>query len=105
MKNILKKISFLGFLFFPAIFLYPQKKILYGIVKDINSDERVPFASVSFKNTKAGQLTDSSGSFAFYFNEWPSDTVLVTCVGYQPFILMLDQNKDSLSIVIPKSEN
>ncbi|MDP9229050.1 MAG: DUF5686 and carboxypeptidase regulatory-like domain-containing protein, partial [Bacteroidota bacterium] len=61
----------------------------------------MPFASVLFKNTKAGQLTDSSGSFAFYFNEWPSDTLLITCVGYQPFILTINHHKDSLSIVIP----
>jgi uncharacterized protein DUF5686/carboxypeptidase-like protein len=101
MKNTLKKISFLCVLFFPAILTYPQKKILSGIVKDINSDERIPFASVSFKNTKSGQLTDSSGSFAFYLNEWPSDTLLITCVGYQPFILTIDNLKDSLSIVIP----
>ena len=63
-----------------------QTRILSGIVKDSHSEERIPFASVSFKNSTIGKLTDSAGTFSFYLNNWPSDTLEITCVGYQPFI-------------------
>jgi hypothetical protein len=38
-----------------------QQKIITGIIKDLHSEEAIPFASVAFKNTKSGGLTDSSG--------------------------------------------
>lgn len=78
-----------------------QKKIISGTVKDSHSDERVPFASVSFKNSTVGKLTDSAGSFSFYLNNWPSDTLQITSVGYQPFIFVIDRNKDSILVNIP----
>ena len=65
--------------------LLAQRKLLSGIVKDSHSDERIPFASLSFRNSTIGKLSDSSGSFSFYLNEWPSDTLEITCVGYQPY--------------------
>jgi hypothetical protein len=76
--------------------LTAQKKILSGVVKDAHSDERIPFASVSFRTATVGKLTDSSGSFSFYLNEWPSDTLEITCVGYQPFYYVINRSKDSI---------
>ncbi|MBS1920268.1 MAG: carboxypeptidase-like regulatory domain-containing protein [Bacteroidetes bacterium] len=73
-----------------------QTKIISGIVKDSHSEEPVPFASVLFKNTTTGKLTDSSGSFVFHLDKLPSDTLLITCVGYQPFLYIIDKTKDSL---------
>ena len=55
-------------------------------------------ASVSFKNTTIGKLTDSSGTFTFYLNEWPSDTLEITCVGYQPYRYIIDRKKDSIIV-------
>ncbi len=75
-----------------------QTKIIRGIAQDSHSEERVPFASVSFKNTTIGKLTDSSGAFTFYLNEWPSDTLEITCVGYQPYRYIIDRKKDSLIV-------
>jgi hypothetical protein len=58
--------------------------IVRGVVKDIHSDERIPFASIQFKKSGIGKLTDSVGTFAFSLNEWPKDDTLeVTYVGYQ----------------------
>jgi hypothetical protein len=67
-----------------------QNKILRGYIKDALSDERVPFASISFIGSGAGKLSDSAGRFAFAFDEWPSDTLLVTYVGYQDYKLAID---------------
>ena len=81
--------------------LLAQRKLLSGIVKDSHSDERIPFASLSFRNSTIGKLSDSSGSFSFYLNEWPSDTLEITCVGYQPYFLVINKNKDSILANIP----
>lgn len=78
-----------------------QTKIISGIVKDSHSDERIPFASVSFKNSTVGKLTDSAGYFVFYLNSWPSDTLEITCVGYQPFRFGIIGRKDSILLQIP----
>jgi hypothetical protein len=97
------------FLFFPLFFFLSvfsvlpasaQKKMISGIVKDEHSEEGIPFASVQFKNTTAGRLTDSSGSFSFYLDQWPSDTLQITCVGYQPYLLVINKHKDSVLITI-----
>ncbi len=77
-----------------------QGKILRGTVQDASSEEGIPFASVQFRNTTVGKLTDSSGSFSFNLSAWPSDTLEVTCVGYQPFYLVLGKDRDSLSLAI-----
>ena len=77
-----------------------QKRILAGTVKDSHSEERVPFASVSFRNTTVGKLTDSSGSFTFIMDRWPSDTLEITCVGYQPYAYIIPRNKDSITVTI-----
>ena len=100
--NIIRNFIFIlaGILFFAPL-TFSQKKVITGIVKDYNSEERVPFASVYFQNTTTGKLTDSSGSFSFYLDEWPSDTLLITCVGFQPFKLYLPKDRDSFLLEIP----
>jgi hypothetical protein len=77
-----------------------QQKIISGIVTDSHSEERIPFASVSFRHTTVGKLTDSSGSFIFYLANWPSDSLEITCVGYQPFKLRINKLKDSIQLTI-----
>ena len=86
---------------FFATLSFSQKKTITGIVRDYHSDERVPFASVNFQKTTIGKLTDSSGTFTFYLNEWPSDTLEITCVGFQPFKLYIPPTKDSILVEIP----
>src|SRR5574338_76073 len=90
------KILFSALSFFIVSAACGQTKIISGVVKDSHSEEPVPFASVLFKNTKVGKLTDSAGGFSFYLDKLPSDTLLITCVGYQPFLYIIDKTKDSL---------
>lgn len=77
-----------------------QTKIITGLVRDASSEEGIPFASVKFGSFPVGKLTDSSGSFRFYLNNWPSDTLLITCVGYQPYRFILDRKKDSFHLLV-----
>ncbi|HYC41255.1 MAG TPA: DUF5686 family protein [Chitinophagaceae bacterium] len=76
--------------------LEAQEKILRGIILDAHSEEPVPFASISFRSSTVGKLSDSAGAFLFRLSRWPSDTLEVTCVGYQPYRLLLDRRRDSL---------
>jgi Family of unknown function (DUF5686)/CarboxypepD_reg-like domain len=75
-----------------------QRKMISGTIKDSHSDEPIPFASVIFPGTTIGQLTDSSGAFFLSLDKWPGDTLLITCVGYQPLALIIDQAKDSMLV-------
>jgi len=88
---------FVLLLFLPSIFALSQRKILAGVVKDAHSDEPVPFASLHFVNSTIGKLSDSSGKFEFYLSQWPSDTLEITCVGYQPYKLFIPSDKDSIT--------
>lgn len=69
-----------------------QSKVLKGTIKDAHSDEKIPFASLQFRNSASGRLSDSAGNFTFRFNEWPKDTLVVTYVGYADFLLPLDSS-------------
>lgn len=89
----------LAIFLFSSVSIFAQTKIIHGIAQDSHSEERIPFASVSFKNSTIGKLTDSSGAFTFYLNEWPSDTLEITCVGYQPYRFAIDKKKDSINFI------
>ena len=67
-----------------------QVKVLKGIIKDIHSDERIPFASVHFLKAGSGKLADSSGAFLFRFDKWQQDTLEITYVGYQDYKFVID---------------
>jgi len=76
-----------------------QNYIIRGVVKDIHSDERVPFASIQFKKSGIGKLTDSVGNFAFGLNEWPlNDTLEITYVGYQDNLFPIDSSVISRAV-------
>jgi Family of unknown function (DUF5686)/CarboxypepD_reg-like domain len=81
------------FVFFGAVLLFlsatAQNKIIKGYIKDALSDERVPFASINFMKSGVGRLSDSAGNFIFHLDEWPTDTLLVTYVGYKDYKLFI----------------
>lgn len=76
--------------FLPLSAVQAQGKIIKGYIKDALSDERVPFASISFVHSGNGKLSDSAGNFIFHFDEWPQDTLVVTYVGYKDYKLFID---------------
>src|SRR6185369_13401699 len=88
------------FLFLPGMYALSQRKILAGILKDAHSDEPVLFASMQFINSTIGKLSDSSGKFIFNLAKWPSDTLEITCVGYQTYKLFIPGNLDSITVEI-----
>src|SRR6186713_983431 len=100
MMKIRSLYIFLIFLFLPGMFALSQQKVFAGVVKDAHSEEPIPFASLQFINSTVGKLSDSSGTFEFKLAQWPSDTLEITCVGYQPYKLFIPANRDSITIEI-----
>ena len=79
---------------------YAQTKILSGFIKDDHADEAIPFASIGFKGSTIGRLSDSSGKFMFRFSQWPSDTLLVTYAGFDEMRIPLDTTKSVIELII-----
>lgn len=76
-----------------------QTKVINGFVKDGHSDEPLPFASVTFKNTSIGKATDSSGTFQFEFSSWPSDTLEISSISYETYYFKIPQHSDTINLV------
>lgn len=83
-----------------AQYVSAQQKSISGIIKDIHSEEAIPFASIQFVNTSIGNLSDSAGTFKFILTDWPSDTLLITCVGYQSYQFVIDKSKEAISVIL-----
>ena len=80
-----------------------QVKVLKGIIKDIHSDERIPFASVHFLKAGNGRLADSAGAFLFRFDKWQEDTLEITYVGYQDYKFLINPAQitgDTLNLIV-----
>ena len=81
--------------------LVQAQKTVHGTILDTHSAEAVPFVSIQFKGSNIGASSDSAGRFSFSLSQWPSDTLVFTCVGYQPFYLMLSGDSAHVKVTIP----
>ena len=105
LKKCRPYLSFL-FLLFVTTGAQAQAKVLSGVILDVQSGERVPFASMRLDKSGYGKLSDSAGGFTFHFIQWPRDTLEISYVGYQTFSLILNDSltrqaiHDSLFIII-----
>lgn len=105
MVSYLKSGSLLLIILLCSIILPAQNKKLSGVIKDKQSDEPIPFASVVFKLSKKGVLTDSAGRFSVDFEGVKnSDSITVQSVGYKTLILPVSSFKDSNESTIFKIE-
>jgi len=77
-----------------------QRKIINGVVKDNQSDEPIPFASVVIRSTQAGTLTDSAGRFHFVYTSHHRDTLQISSVGYKEVTYVIPANTDSAFVSV-----
>ncbi len=99
--NMLTVLKVIGtYLLLLVVNMAVAQKTLEGLVTNGQNDEPVAFASVTFKNTGKGRYTDAAGRFVLVLADWPGDTVIVTCVGYQPYTTVINKNADSLFLKI-----
>ena len=92
--------SIIIFLFLFSYGASAQVKKLSGYIQDSHSEERIAFASLEFKNTTVGALSDSAGNFSFTLSRWPSDTLLVTFVGFEDYALPIDTTLEEIQVII-----
>lgn len=81
----------------PMLSLAQQFKIS-GVVRDSHSQEIIPFATLQFKGTNTGMVSNATGKYLFELNSIPSDSLLVRVMGYLVTILPVDRNKPEQSI-------
>lgn len=75
---------------------------IHGIVTANSTNEPIALASVSWKNTQQGGVTDSAGHFQIPRNAKP-DTLVISCVGFIPAMIPR-QPHDITSLNIRLSE-
>lgn len=95
------QLRFIGILLLglPAINSIAQVKKIAGTIKDKQSDEPIPFASVILKKTGQGILTDSLGKFTLFPERWlANDTLEIMSVGYKIALVPLPEKQDSFFI-------
>src|SRR5215213_7572620 len=79
-----------------------QTRVIIGQIRDQHSGEPVPFASVQFKTSGIGKLADSAGTFILRFGKETRDTLEITSVGYQDYLIYVDgiaMSGDSLKMI------
>ncbi len=87
----------LVFTFFIIAFVsQAQLRSIQGVIEDKQSDEPLPYASIVFKLSGRGALTDSVGKFFFPAGEWSlNDTLEINNVGYKKLDIPISYFKDS----------
>jgi hypothetical protein len=78
-----------------------------GIIKDKNTGEGIPFATIFFPGTGAGTAADLDGNFSFKFPSLPKDTLKFQAVGYNTVSRKLDRkkNKYTFTVELDRTEN
>jgi len=112
------RICLTAILTFSSVFsLHAQQKFIYGSVSNQFTLEKIPFASVVWKASGRGTLTDSLGNFRLAISN-AKDTLLVTYVGYKNLSvavraardtgalnLFLYQGKEADSVIVSHTYN
>lgn len=79
---------------------FSQQKHLRAQIRDMHSEEPIPFATVVFKGGKFSKSSDSSGRFVYQLSAWPSDTLLITYAGFEDRYIFLDTSLTDIYIII-----
>lgn len=79
---------------------FSQQKHLRAQIRDMHSEEPIPFATVVFKGGKFTKSSDSSGRFVYQLSAWPSDTLLITYAGFEDRYIFLDTSLTDIDIII-----
>ncbi|MFT3910044.1 MAG: DUF5686 family protein [Ferruginibacter sp.] len=73
---------------------------LTGTIQDAHTKEPVPYASVYLKKTGAGHTADSAGNFTIRFSQFEKDSLVISYVGYEVYILPVTDSNNNRPINI-----
>lgn len=77
-----------------------QIRTLHAKIIDLHTEEPIPFASVQFYKTSYAKLSDSAGNFRFILDQWPSDSLLISYVGFEDYYLHFDTSLHTIDLII-----
>ncbi len=98
--NFLRSLILLTVLFFVCTSPYAQTIQFSGNILDAHSKEPISFASVYFKNSATGKISDSVGRFSFNINRSSKDTLMVSYIGYEVYKLPLTDSLNNKTVRI-----
>lgn len=90
-----KRLFFVGFILsmlLLSIQSFAQITKVRGTVKDSETNEPIPFANVSFKNSTIGTITNTDGEY-FLESRTYYDSLIISFVGYKPQTLFIKKNQ------------
>jgi len=94
------KIRITLILLFICKLIYPQ--LISGIIKDSVSGKKIQFANIVLKNGK-GTYSDKSGKFILKYDEFESDSIKVSSIGFESKYLSISYfNKKNKKILLKK---
>lgn len=70
-----------------------KRSILKGVVRDLNSGEAVPFASIYEKSTLISALSDKNGGFELKYKKQPDDPVWL--------VISKEEYRDTSFVILP----
>lgn len=78
-----------------------------GVIKDKNTGEGIPFATIFFPRSPVGEPADLDGNFTLKFPTPPNDTLRVQALGYAVYNRVFDRSKHQqvLTIELDRSAN
>lgn len=77
-----------------------QHTIVQGTIANRFTKERIPFASVSWKRSGQGMISDSAGNFSIQARRHQVDTLLISSVGFQIQMVPLALQKDTTVLTV-----
>ena len=96
-KNLLRVYMTAVIIFANITTLTAQQKFIHGNVSNQFTLEKIPFASVVWKTSGRGTLTDSLGYFRIPFSN-TKDTLLITYVGFKNLSVPIHASKDTTAL-------
>ncbi len=77
-----------------------QEKRLHGSVTNQFTLEKIPFASLVWKVSGKGTLTDSLGNFRLETSTAKTDTLVVSYVGFKNLVIPFHARKDTAALIL-----
>jgi len=74
--------------------------IISGKVRDINTSEGIPFATVFFPHSPIGTAADLEGNFEIKTNSLPNDTLRIQAIGYNSNDRRLSKKQHEYNLLI-----
>jgi hypothetical protein len=67
-----------------------QHKLIRGVITAAHNGEIIAYASLQFKGSGKGKISDSSGTFSFHLFNLQADTLKISAIGYQDQLIYLN---------------